>query len=100
MSVISGYEHYVANAQLIIAIATASYFINAYAGEAAALQSRGYSVKYLFFVALFANSLAVGVEKFLTLTFGSEGSTPEFFWLCAFVFVFLSSFLIPRKKRK
>ena len=100
MSVIAGYEHYIENAQLIFALATALYFVSVYNKEASELQSSGYSMKYLFFVVLFCNSFAMAIEKFLVLTNNTEGAAPKAIWLGCFVCFFLMGIWIPRRSRK
>ena len=99
MSVIAGYEHYIENAQLIIALLTAIFFIHVYNKEATELASSGYSMKYLFFMVLFCNSFAVFVEKFLILTNNTEGTPPEVIWLFSFVLLILLSISFPLQRQ-
>ena len=55
-------EQWIVNVQIIITIATAFYFMTSYNKELENLKSGGTNLKYLFFVVLFANSVAVGTD--------------------------------------
>mgnify|MGYP004218513083 CR=1 FL=1 len=75
-------EKWIVNAQIIIAIATAFYFMISYNNELEKLKSGGTSLKFLFFVVLFANSLAVGVDHVNALLNNEEPNL--FAWLGVF----------------
>ena len=82
---IENLEQWIWKAQIIITIATAYYFMISYDKELNKLKSGGATSKYLFFVILFSNSVAVGSDNVNALLYNEEPNL--LVWLCVFTLV-------------
>ena len=80
-------------------MATGIYFSFTYLLEVRKTQRNGYTLKYVFFMILFANAFAMAFEKAMVLFEQTGGTDPRIIWLVTFLGTLLVCFKIPSKYR-